>query len=81
MTPPTRGKGMVAVSGTDLAQAKDQVRDVWRRVTDLQAHIERARDYESRKDTEQWDNLNAALDDVRKAADALGGVDYNLGNC
>lgn len=69
------------VTGSDLARAKDQVGDVWRRVNDLQATIERARDYESRQNSEQWDNLNRALDDVRKAADALGGVDYNLGNC
>lgn len=66
---------------TDLATAQETVGGVWRQVADLQRVVERALEYETRPDSEQADNLKAALEELKRAADAVAGAEYNLGNC
>lgn len=72
---------MATETRTDLAKAQETVNGVWRQVSDLQMTVERARDYETRPESEQMDNLNAALEELKKAADAVAGAEYHLGNC
>ena len=66
---------------TELAKAKEGYEGIGRQLEQLRLTVERALESETRPDSEQAENLERCITDLKAAETNLWGASYYLDNC